>query len=386
MSQQPAVYAEVVRRAIVRAANHLAQRLDQETLVAVCTDVVSRPHLQQRLLARNSPRAGRLEVCWELIRQAEALRLSDVGEMRRRAQAAVAVADGLCADAGPATLIEDARGEAWACLANALRIAGELREAERAWPKAEEYVARGTGDPLLEAKLARLKGSLRLDQGRAEQAIDLYVHARSAYERLQDRSLAGRTALLIGIAQRRNGRLEEAIRSTLEAGRLLAGARESELLLLVVKNLVLYLHEAGYSEHAAQLLDRIRDLLEEHCGDLTLLRLRWLEGKIAAGLGKHVEARAALNAVRREFLARDMLYDAALVALELAALYAEAGWTFEVEKLAEEMYPVFISRDLPREASASLLLFVDAVNRRAATAEWIRKLASDLSSQRERKA
>ena len=164
--------------------------------------------------------------------------------------------------------------------------------------------------------------------------------------------------------------------------RIVARSEDPALLLSAMHTLVTYLDEAGYSQHAAGLLERLRELHEAAPGDLNLIRLRWLEGKIAAGLGKQVEARAALNGVRREFLAKGMLYDAAVVALELAALYAEAGWTFEVEKLAEEMYPVFISRDLPREASATLLLFVDAVNRRAATAEWIRKLAADLKRER----
>jgi hypothetical protein len=226
---------------------------------------------------------------------------------------------------------------------------------------------------------------MRREESRYDEAIADFENATGLYRRVGEMERAGRAAISLGIAYRRTGDVGRAIRSTLEGGRLVARSRDPNLLLLAVHNLVFYLNDADYGEHAAYLLDRVRALCQESGGSLHLLRLRWLEGKIAAGLGKHVEARAALNAVRREYLSRGMPYDAAVVALELAALYAEAGWTSEVEKLAEEMYPVFISRDLPREASAALLLFVDAVNRRAATAEWIRKLAADLTAQREKK-
>lgn len=385
MSPQPELGAEIVRQAVARAAERVSRRLEEGALAEVCDDVLSRPRQQRSFLARNSTRAGRLEVCWELIRRAETLRFSDAARMRRVAEAAVELADALPREAAPAALIEDARAEAHACLANSLRINGELLHAEEAWPRAERHLAAGTGDPLLAAKLAQYKGSLRVDQHRPEEAATLFREAYAAYARLGERELAGRAAIALGIAHRKLGRFGEAIRSTLEAGRLVSRGTDVALPLIAMQNLVHYLHDAGFNEHAAGLLERIRDLVEENAGNLTLLRLRFLEGKIAAGLGKQVEARAALNAVRREFLAKGMLYDAALVALELAALYAEAGWTFEVEKLAEEMYPVFISRELPREASATLLLFVDAVNRRAATADLIRSLAADLNSKRERK-
>jgi tetratricopeptide (TPR) repeat protein len=364
----------------------LPEQLPPEELHGLCDELEGRPSSQQRLFARNSPRAGRPEVCRELMRRSEAARHESPVEMTRWAKAAVAVAESLGEDAAPAGILADLRAESLACLANALRVAGDIPRSEQVLQSAEQHLASGSGDPLLKAELVWRRGVLRRKQGRQAEAISDLQQAAEIFLRIGEQEKAGQLALSLGIAYFNAGDLEGAIRSTMQGGRLVARSGDPALLLSAVHNLVTYLDEAGYSEHAASLLDRLRELHDAAPGDLSLIRLRWLEGKIAAGLGKQIEARAALNAVRREFLAKGMLYDAAIVALELAALYAEAGWTFEVEKLAEEMYPVFISRDLPREASATLLLFVDAVNRRAATGEWIRKLAADLSSQRDRKA
>jgi hypothetical protein len=53
-----------------------------------------------------------------------------------------------------------------------------------------------------------------------------------------------------------------------------------------------------------------------------MVRLTWTEGLIFAALGEKARAAALLLAVRGEFVSRAMGYDAALVSLNLAFLYA----------------------------------------------------------------
>src|SRR5207244_3421917 len=96
-------------------------------------------------------------------------------------------------------------------------------------------------------------------------------------------------------------------------------------------------------------------------------RLTWLEGRIETGRGRHGEAERALRAARRHFLDRDLGYDASLVTLDLATLFFRQGRIEEVQRLAEEMFPLFIARDVHSQASAALVAFKQAAEREGVT-------------------
>jgi hypothetical protein len=88
----------------------------------------------------------------------------------------------------------------------------------------------------------------------------------------------------------------------------------------------------------------------------------WLKGRIARGLGQHLEAEALLVAARARFLAEEIPYDAASVSLDLAVLYAEQRRTAELKKLAAEMLPIFTAWQIHREALAALMFLKQAVD------------------------
>jgi len=105
-----------------------------------------------------------------------------------------------------------------------------------------------------------------------------------------------------------------------------------------------------------------------------LLRLRWAEGRVAAGVGETEEAIEIFQGLRQEFAARNIAYDAALVTLELTALYARTGAVAEVKDLSLEMAGIFQAQDVPREALAALLFFQKAAERERATAKLAREI------------
>lgn len=76
-----------------------------------------------------------------------------------------------------------------------------------------------------------------------------------------------------------------------------------------------------------------------------------------------------LAGVRREFLNRGLLFDAALAGLEEAALYLGVGEYQAVEALAHEILDVFDAKSLPREMYATVLVFFHAARARVATTE-----------------
>jgi tetratricopeptide (TPR) repeat protein len=108
----------------------------------------------------------------------------------------------------------------------------------------------------------------------------------------------------------------------------------------------------------------------------------WLEGRLAAGLGRLDEAVAFFSRVRSEFKKRDMHYDLALVLLETAVALLEQGQHQEARKLAAEMAPIFRSKGVHREAMVALRLFGEAVEVEQATLDLARRVLDFLQRAR----
>ena len=128
------------------------------------------------------------------------------------------------------------------------------------------------------------------------------------------------------------------------------------------------------SAEATHLLERVRELVLDRGDENEVIRVLWLEGRIAAGLGRPIEARTLLAQARREFTARKMGYDVALALLEEAVLFLDEGRPAEVRELARHLAGVFQSNGVHREALAALRLFQEAAERETATAEMVRRL------------
>jgi tetratricopeptide (TPR) repeat protein len=161
-----------------------------------------------------------------------------------------------------------------------------------------------------------------------------------------------------------------------EAALLINDVREPHEALAVRFNLLTDLCLLGLAAEAEPKLPEVRGLAERLGGELDLVRVVWLEGKVAAGLARITDAQEAFQQVRREFRARELAYDCALVSLELAGLLLEQGRTTEVRRLVGEMLWIFHVQGVHREALAALQIFCDAVRKETATAELARRLVA----------
>src|SRR6185295_2376947 len=130
---------------------------------------------------------------------------------------------------------------------------------------------------------------------------------------------------------------------------------------------LLLCHLERFSE-AAALLPEIRALTAQLDNKLDALRFRWLEGRVAAGLGRLPEAVEAFSQVRAGFADQGIAYDVALVTLELAVVHLEHRRTREVKALARQMTPIFKAQGVHQGALAALKLFCEAVETEAITA------------------
>ncbi len=78
---------------------------------------------------------------------------------------------------------------------------------------------------------------------------------------------------------------------------------------------------------------------------------------------------------RDGFIQEEIPYDAALVSLDLASLYAEQGAIQALKRLAGEMLVIFHSQKIHREALAALSYLQQALEAERATLQLIRRIA-----------
>ena len=198
----------------------------------------------------------------------------------------------------------------------------------------------------------------------------------------RDLHLAGRALLKKAYTYDQMGEPGRALVVLQEASPLVDAARDPRLLLCLRHNVVWSLTTLGRYQEARELLPEVEALSREIGNALDLARLRWAEARIAAGLGGTARAEEMFQEVRRALLGQGIGYDAALVSLELAALYARQGRTAEMKELAGEMLSIFQAADVHREALAALAVFQQAAAREAATLELVEEVAAFLERAR----
>jgi tetratricopeptide (TPR) repeat protein/transcriptional regulator with XRE-family HTH domain len=261
-------------------------------------------------------------------------------------------------------------------LGNALRVNGDLPAAREAFARSYAVWPAGTSDEhgLLDpSRRLDLEASLRRAERRIPEALALLDQALA----ICPPTSSGRILVKKAKTLEEADEYEEAI-AILQEALPRVGHGDAALRFALLFNLAENLHHVGHHAEAEPLLAEVRELAERFDKDLHRVRLRWLAGRVAAGLGRVEEAIAALREVRDAFIARGIPYDAALATLELAVLLAEQGRTAEVKRLAGETEPIFKTQGVERERLGALRLFCQAAGRERLTADLARRLLTDL--------
>ncbi len=275
------------------------------------------------------------------------------------------------------------QGFALAFLANALRVQGDLRGAEETFARSDELWQAGQGCQihlLEESRRLDLKASLRRDQRRIPEALELLDQALAA-----DEQGAYKGHILIKRAKtlEEMGELEAAIAVLQEAEPFTKSEKDPRLFLCLKHNLADYLSQAHRYVEAESRLPEVNAICTRLGNELDRIRLRWVEARIEDGLGRTGKAIEILNQVRADFAARGMDYDTALVSLELATIFAREGRADSVKALARHMAPIFQAQGVHREALAALALFRQAAESEEVTADLARRLLEYLHRARQ---
>ncbi|HTQ80643.1 MAG TPA: hypothetical protein VMM92_11645, partial [Thermoanaerobaculia bacterium] len=258
----------------------------------------------------------------ELLAQSHELRFRDPAGMVRFAEMAQVVAARLRPEEYGERPIADLRARVYAGLANAQRVAENLEAAQRATTLAEEARQEGTGDLMIKAHLLNLDAALRRDQERSGEALSLLRRAHGIYAELGERHLAGRVLVSQALCHGYREELSEALRLLTLGSAQIDPDRDPPLAALAEQNICWVLTHLGRFLEVKERLAR-SDLRRVLAGEpLNLLRLDWLEGRIALGMGDSARAESLLQKVHGALLEAGKARDARRVASDLAALHS----------------------------------------------------------------
>lgn len=345
---------------------------DARTLLA---ELRSRPPQARPLAVESDPRFARRELAELLISEGRERIFDQPAAAVDLTRLAVAVATRLDPERYGEPRVNDVAARAWGHHANALRVDGDPAAAERAFEEARAHRRRGTGDRLLAVRLLELEASLYKDQQRFPEAHARLDEALAVYRELGLTARVGRALVKRGSILLFEGRYEAALRAVLTAVPMLRPEEDRRTFIVCAHNAINCLNQTGYSIAARGMVDEVRRLHEKLGDDHSLLRLDWMAAEIDLELGLAERAERGLLAVRQGLLARGLAYDAALVSLQLAELYAADRDPLKLQHLAQQMFPIFQARNIHRGALAALILFREAVAMRQADGRLIRDLA-----------
>ena len=346
------------------AAPELVDRLEQLT-----------PE-RQLLVGRNNPRFWTRAVCELLTARAFESCHSDVDRALAQATVATVLSDSLPDEQYGRSVANDVRAQAWSVLGHVQRAASRLYEADDSLARAETLLESGTGDPCLLGRVWYRTALLRHAQRRFDEALTLHRRAAREFAAGRDTHLVGCSLVDRAQTLRELGDLHGAVQSIRAGMAKLDLERHPRMGLVAKHNLTLYLQELGETEEAMHLVGELLPLHAQLGGNVDRLRLRWLEGKLAHLQGDLERAGESFREAREAFIARSMPYDAALVSLDLAAVYLRQESYANVLQLAGEMLAIFRALQIDRETIAALFF----LERAAATREVSLALLAELAA------
>jgi tetratricopeptide (TPR) repeat protein len=344
--------------------------------------LLGQPLERQLILAANSRRYQTWGMCELLLAEAWGSRFREPRRTEALCRVAVAASNALPIERYGRALTSDFQARCWIGLANGRRILADFRGAQAALVEAQRFLAAGTGNPLEKAEWLDIRASLLVAQHKHREAEECIGRAIRIYVQLGEKHALG-SALIkrakICEAIEQHNRAIVLSRFGLE---LVEPEREPSLVLGGWLNLICCLHAAGRERDALAALAQSRPLYLRSDDRSTVLRFQWLEGLIAASLGRDEQAEGCLREARDGFIQLGVALAAGEVSLELAGLLCRQGRTAEVRALAVEMIALFESLETRQESLAAFLLLRQAAERDRVTEALLRRLGAALREPR----
>ena len=338
-------------------------------------ELVKVPQEAQLILVEADERFANPRLAQALVERSHTARYADPDAMLHWARLACSIAVRCAPESrGSATRIADLRARAWGQYGNALRVTGRLRDAEEAMITAQGYLETGTGDPALKARLCEQVASLHTFKRRFDTAIETLAEAVEIYRQIGETHALARTLVQEAIAFLYAGEAESAVALLNQAIPLIDQEGDPHLLLAACHNLVRCYIDLDRPQHALSIYSETRNLYKEFSDSLILLRAGWQEGQLLRDLGHLQAAETVLLRAQAGFMERGLMYEVALVCLDLAALYVKLKAIDDVKQTVTATVPIFRALRVDREALASLLQLQQVADKEQQAMELIRFL------------
>lgn len=343
---------------------------------ALYEELVALPPRQRTRAIVADARFQLWSLCQRFLSEGESLWRHDPRRAHALTETGVLITDTLDDERYHPRWVADLRAKAHAYLGNTYRILKRFSEAEWEIDSALRHLRRGIENGILEARVLSLQASLRIDQGRHDEAENLLARVADFYRAGGQRTELARTQLKRASILETRGEYRAAAEECAEAFGNLDPKRDSHLSILASQNAVFNLLHAGEVERARGLFSTLAPTDER----MVLLQRRWIEAHLLHAEGRMESANLAYEDTRRGYAEEGLPYDVGLVALDQAVAAFEAGDFEMVRQLAQEAGALFDQAGARRETLAVLRVLRTAidqgtVNRAVLTA--IRKRVAD---------
>lgn len=346
-------------------------------------ELMQYPAERRHLLLTNSQRFRARLLCERLIEESLEAGFEEPRQAIDLARLATSLGDRLTVEeCGGQELRDGLRARAWAQLGNAFRLNADFASAEESAAVAEALLTEGRLTLSDKAWVLGLIATLRREQQRLSEALQILDRVAAIYRKLGQWGLLGRTLVQKGIVFADAGDIEAQMKLLRQALDLIDPEAEPRLFLMARHNLIHALHDSGRSREAFALLFHTRPLYLKMGDRMSLLRLRWLEGMVAFGLNRMEQAEVAFREIREGFMELELSYEAALAALDLAGVYIAQGRSAEVLHLADETLTAFQAHNNHQGALAALLVFSSAARMDQAGMDLLKEVSAFLKRAR----
>lgn len=333
------------------------------------------PREAQLSLAEEDERFAIPQLVQPLIERSHAIRYEDPEAMLHWARLARSIASRSAPESlGSPARLADLRARAWGMYGNALRVSGQLREAESTMVTANRYMEAGTGDPVLKARIFEQTASLHFFQRRFGEALVMLADAEEIHRQLGESHALARTLVQESLIFIHTREAEHAVVRLNQAIPLIDHEADPHLLLVACHNLMLCYIDLGQPEKALSIYSESQELYNEFSDSLIQLRASWQEGQLLRDLGHLKAAEASLLRARQGFQERGLMYEVAVVCLDLAALYVKLKSVEDLKETVTAIVPIFRALGVDREALASLLQLQQVADQEQQAVELIRFL------------
>jgi len=369
--EEPDAYDLAIDRALERALKAAGHLRKERSKIPEALDLLTERGAQA--FGRDAPpRLRGLAGVEALLEKSWEIRYDDPHEMVFRAGLASSWAQQLEPGRYGAGFVRDMQCRTLIELGNAHRVADELGTAQKTLDEAARLIVEGTGDELLEARLCDVQASFHAARRFFAASCEALDAVHAIHERRGDRHLAGRALISKSIYTGYQGNLDEAEKLMRRGLELIDQDREPSLFQIAVHNLLYQIVDQGRFREARNLLFRHRPWHLEIGGKTKLLKLRAIEGRIAAGMGNLAQAETIFREVRQGFEDERLGYKAALASLELAVVLEQMGRDAEAREVIVEAADVFLSLGVHREALAAMLVLRKASEQGLSTPSLLR--------------